>query len=555
MTTPTTYNVTVRLHDVAGTAVSPWRNVSATLCDSLMNEVDGFVADDESVVIDRVDAVTDASGVVVLALVANAEITPANTYYAVRAEGQVSPWLIEATASDDVHALLVADPDALAPGLLSAHLADTVAAHAASAVSFTPVGTVAATDVQAAIAEVASEKALLAHASQHAGAGSDPISSLGAVSFTGGISLTGTASVADRKLVMQGTEVVYLPSQASFLDCVYLGAAGSGASLAAGAVGVTGVGVGALAGNTTGAQNSAVGRYALAEVTTGSTNVALGYNAARGITTGSGNTVVGAGITGLAAASANLTAVGYQAAASMTTPGAYNTMVGTQAGQTATNLDSSALFGMLAGCGANPASATTLTGLGFAAGYQSTAVDGTFVGANAGQAYTGLASVVIGRSAGVSATVAGGVLVGYQAGASCTGNYSTGVGFGALNGSSGANVTAVGYNAGASGTYADCVLLGYSAGATGANQFVVGSASSQQTYWVPGHDTDTYLDWGTANTLKVYAGGQKGIEVNATGGAPYLGFFGAAAVAKPTGVAVSAAGIHAALVTLGLIAA
>jgi hypothetical protein len=37
------------------------------------------------------------------------------------------------------------------------HLADTSAAHAASAISFSPTGTVASTDVQAAIAEVASE--------------------------------------------------------------------------------------------------------------------------------------------------------------------------------------------------------------------------------------------------------------------------------------------------------------------------------------------------------------------------------------------------------------
>lgn len=43
----------------------------------------------------------------------------------------------------------------------SAHLADTVDAHDASAISFTPVGTVSASDVQSAIAEVASEAAAL----------------------------------------------------------------------------------------------------------------------------------------------------------------------------------------------------------------------------------------------------------------------------------------------------------------------------------------------------------------------------------------------------------
>jgi hypothetical protein len=40
---------------------------------------------------------------------------------------------------------------------LDAHLADTSDAHDASAISFTPAGTIAATDVQAAIAEVAAE--------------------------------------------------------------------------------------------------------------------------------------------------------------------------------------------------------------------------------------------------------------------------------------------------------------------------------------------------------------------------------------------------------------
>jgi hypothetical protein len=40
---------------------------------------------------------------------------------------------------------------------LDAHVNDTTAAHAASAVSFSPTGTIAATDVQTAIAEVASE--------------------------------------------------------------------------------------------------------------------------------------------------------------------------------------------------------------------------------------------------------------------------------------------------------------------------------------------------------------------------------------------------------------
>lgn len=55
----------------------------------------------------------------------------------------------------------VAISDAIVTGTVSddlaAHLADTTDAHDASAISFSPTGTIASTDVQAAIAEVASE--------------------------------------------------------------------------------------------------------------------------------------------------------------------------------------------------------------------------------------------------------------------------------------------------------------------------------------------------------------------------------------------------------------
>src|SRR5690349_11648488 len=46
---------------------------------------------------------------------------------------------------------------------LAAHLADTTDAHMATAIGFTPAGTIAATDVQAAIEEVASEVGAVAH--------------------------------------------------------------------------------------------------------------------------------------------------------------------------------------------------------------------------------------------------------------------------------------------------------------------------------------------------------------------------------------------------------
>lgn len=56
---------------------------------------------------------------------------------------------------------------------------------------------------------------------------------------------------------------------------------------------------------------------------------------------------------------------------------------------------------------------------------------------------------------------------------------------------------------------------------------------------------------GTGGPILQDGGSNPIVQVNTTG----LGFFGATPAAKPTGVAVTAAGIHAALVTLGLIAA
>lgn len=63
---------------------------------------------------------------------------------------------------------------------LDAHITDATAAHAASAVSFSPVGTIAATDVQAAIAEVASE----------ATGGVSSIAKFGGTPLTGAVTLS-----------------------------------------------------------------------------------------------------------------------------------------------------------------------------------------------------------------------------------------------------------------------------------------------------------------------------------------------------------------------------
>lgn len=61
---------------------------------------------------------------------------------------------ITGTLSDQTDLQTELDANATA---ISNHIGDTTAAHAASAISFTPTGTVGSTDVQAAIAEVAAE--------------------------------------------------------------------------------------------------------------------------------------------------------------------------------------------------------------------------------------------------------------------------------------------------------------------------------------------------------------------------------------------------------------
>jgi len=64
---------------------------------------------------------------------------------------------VDATHSGSSHAGVQAAAEATAAAALTAHIDDTTAAHAATAVAFTPAGTIAATTVQAAIEEVAAE--------------------------------------------------------------------------------------------------------------------------------------------------------------------------------------------------------------------------------------------------------------------------------------------------------------------------------------------------------------------------------------------------------------
>jgi hypothetical protein len=72
---------------------------------------------------------------------------------------------------------------------LTAHVDDTSAAHAASAIGFTPVGSIAATDVQAALAEVASEAGT--NLGNHTGAAAGAHAAT-AISYAGSTNLSAT---------------------------------------------------------------------------------------------------------------------------------------------------------------------------------------------------------------------------------------------------------------------------------------------------------------------------------------------------------------------------
>jgi len=83
---------------------------------------------------------------------------------------------------------------------LTAHLNDTSGAHAASAISFTPAGNVAATDVQAAIAELDTEKlSTSAAASTYQPLDAD-LTALAGLATTGLVSRAGAGTVATRTL-------------------------------------------------------------------------------------------------------------------------------------------------------------------------------------------------------------------------------------------------------------------------------------------------------------------------------------------------------------------
>lgn len=68
-------------------------------------------------------------------------------------------------------------------------------------------------------------------------------------------------------------------------------------------------------------------------------------------------------------------------------------------------------------------------------------------------------------------------------------------------------------------------------------------------------DPNTGIGWRATDIGVLVAGAENCMEFGEAGAAPLVAFYGTAAIALQTGVAVSAAGVHAALVNLGLITA
>lgn len=132
----------------------------------------GFVLGDDQQVVANL-TLNSTTGTFAVDLVPNDEITPSGTVYKAtltsrgRRESMIFAVPVAVDPDDDEEVYDVGDlltdvPGALTPSGLAAHLGDSTAAHVAASVGYTPSGTLAATDVQAAITELDSEKAGLA---------------------------------------------------------------------------------------------------------------------------------------------------------------------------------------------------------------------------------------------------------------------------------------------------------------------------------------------------------------------------------------------------------
>lgn len=258
----------------------------------------------------------------------------------------------------------------------------------------------------------------------------------------------------------------------------------------------TAFGCAALQANTTGFKNTAFGQAALSVNTTGNYNTAIGRASLYKTTIGSRNTGCGYGTLPENISGNSNTAVGYTAL-HFNTVGVNNVAVGDEA--LYTNVDG---------------------------GYN------TAIGNNALYSNTSHANSAFGATALYSNTTGQQNVANGQASlnSNTTGNGNVAIGRFALF-----SQTTADYNVG----------IGWCAGfhETGSNKLFIDNAPRAS-------EAD-----GRAKALiyGVFDAAVANQELTFNTGK--MGFFGTAAVAKPTGVTVDAAGIHAALVTLGLIAA
>ena len=137
-------NLTIDAADVVGVARQV--DVTVRLTDSEGTVVLGYVTGTDDVVVRGYQGHTAADGTLTLNLTPNASITPANTYYTVTV-GRHSMLIEKGAATETLLEALTSSPSALDSAALATHLADTVDAHDASAISFTPNGSIAATTV------------------------------------------------------------------------------------------------------------------------------------------------------------------------------------------------------------------------------------------------------------------------------------------------------------------------------------------------------------------------------------------------------------------------
>ncbi|MFM6929281.1 MAG: beta strand repeat-containing protein [Bdellovibrio sp.] len=250
------------------------------------------------------------------------------------------------------------------------------------------------------------------------------------------LSISGTASTADRKIGINDTQVVYLPDQTNFTGSVFVGDGGASLAHTSGNEGFynTGLGVGSLVNNSTGYNNTAVGGVALKFNTTGRYNTAVGAVALLSNTTGNNNTAIGNSSLAINTTGSNNMASGYGALNSNTT-GSENTA----AGNVALNSNTTGTQNTALGSYALQATTTGVqnTATGYYAlqnnsiGNYNTAV-GTYSlqGSNTAANNTGIQNTALGHSSlkGISSG-SGNIGIGYNAGSAITtGSYNVIVG-------------------------------------------------------------------------------------------------------------------------------